>query len=179
MDKSRGFTKNLLMGNDALRIDPSPSVADLIPCWQALEADPLRAMLLADTTTFLSVRHFLAAVGSTIIPFVACADGEPAAIAWLYNVAMVPPKMTPISAFVAVYTLPAFRHQHVVTQCADEFLQVIKEYGVEHLWAEVRIDNLPSRQALLACGFQYLVVLPAWKRYQGVWHDMALYHLSF
>lgn len=160
------------------KIDAAPSADILRQLWRHVESDPLRPMLLSDTTTFLSAQHFLVAVGSSILPFVASVDGEPAALAWLYNIAMVPPKMMPISAFLAVYLLPDFRQRHIVTQCADEFLRVIKGYGVEQLWAEVRIDNLPSRKALLACGLQYLVVLPTWKRYQGVWHDMALYHLS-
>ena len=158
-------------------IDSAPSYVDLLYCWQMFEADHLRPMLLADTTAFISAQHFLAAVGSSIIPFLARVNEEPAAIAWLYDIAMLPPKMTPLSAFVAVYVLPAYRSAHLVRQCAKAFLIQVHNHGIAHLWAEVRCDNLPSQYAIRACKFKKVATLPAWKRYAGVWHDMKLYHL--
>lgn len=160
------------------KIDATPSADILRQLWRHVESDPLRPMLLADTTAFLSPQHFLAAVGNTILPFVAFVDGEPAVLAWLYDVAMVPPKMTPISAFLALYVVALFRQQQVWQQCADEFLTHVRSYGLAHLWAEVRVDNLASQYALRASGFEQVATLPSWKRYQGEWHDMKLYHLS-
>ncbi len=93
----------------AIEIDTAPSPSLLLYCWRAFEADPLRPMLLADTTAFVSAQHFLNAIGTSIVPFLAHVDGEPAALAWLYDIAMLPPKMTPLSAFVAVYILPPYR----------------------------------------------------------------------
>lgn len=158
-------------------IDMSPSPNALLHCWRIFEADPLRPMLLADTTTFVSAQHFLNAVGNSIVPFLARVGGNPAAIAWLYDIAMVPPKMTPVSAFVAVYVLLDYRTCHLIRQCAEAFLTQVRDYGVKHLWAEARCDNLQSRYALRACGFEKIVMLPSWKRYAGVWQNMELYHL--
>ena len=155
----------------------SPSRDALLHCWRIFEVDPLRPMLLADTTAFVSAQHFLAAVGSSIVPFLAYVDGEPAGIAWLYDIAMLPPKMTPLSAFVAVYVLPGYRNAHLVRQCSKAFLAQVRDYGVVHLWAEARCDNLPSQYALRACGFKRIAMLPSWKRYASVWHDINLYHL--
>ena len=164
-------------GASAVTLATNPSYADLLYCWKEFEIDPLRPMLLADTTAFVSAQHFLAAVGSSIIPFFAYVDGEPAGLAWRYDIAMLPPKMTPLSAFVAVYVLPDYRGAHLVRQCAAAFLVQVRDYGVEHLWAEVRCDNLLSQYALRACGFEKVAALPSWKRYQGQWQDMKLYHL--
>lgn len=161
----------------AIEIDAAPSPSLMLYCWRAFEADPLRSMLLADTTAFVSAQHFLNAVGTSIVPFLACVDGKPAALAWLYDIAMLPPKMTPLSAFVAVYVLPAFRGEHLVRQCAEAFLDQVRKYGTAHLWAEVRCDNLPSQYALRACGFEKVATVPSWKRYAGAWQDMKLYHL--
>ena len=61
-------------------LDISPSPGALLHCWRIFEADPMRPMLLADTTPFVSAQHFLNAVGSSIVPFLAHADGEPAAL---------------------------------------------------------------------------------------------------
>ena len=158
-------------------IDANPSHADLLHCWQVFGTDPLRPMLLADTTAFVSAQHFLAAVGSSIVPLLARVDGEPAGMAWLYDIAMLPPKMTPLSAFVAIYVLPAYRGEHLVRQCAEAFFDQVRAYGVAHLWAEVRCDNLLSQYALRACGFEKVATLPSWKRYAGVWQDMKLYRL--
>ena len=135
-------------------------------------------MLLADTTTFLSDKHFLAAVGDTILPFVASVEGAPAALAWLYNIAMVPPKMTPLSAWLAVYVLAPFRGSQVWLQCKEVFFTSIRTFGLEHLWAEVRVDNRASQYALHASGFTHVATVPSWKRYAGVWQDMQLYYLS-
>ena len=162
----------------SIQLDPAPSTETLRLLWNQFEADPLRPMLLADTSTFLSAHHFLAAVGNSILPFVPRIDGELAGIAWLYNVAMVPPKMTIVSAFLAVYVLPAFRFKHMLHQCASEFLDMIRGYGLEHLWAEVRTDNMPPQYLLRTCGFEYVAVLPSWKRYGGLWQDMTLYHCA-
>ena len=158
-------------------IDMSPLASDLLHCWRIFEADPLRPMLLADTTAFVSAQHFLAAAGNTIVPFLASVNGELAGIAWLYDIAMLPPKMTPLSAFVAVYVLPGYRNAHIVRQCYEAFLLQVRDYGVKHLWAEARCDNSQSQYALRACGFKKVATLPAWKRYAGLWQDMALYHL--
>ena len=156
----------------------SPSPGALLHCWRIFEADPLRPMLLADTTAFVSAQDFLNAVGNSIVPFLARVDGNPAGFAWLYDIAMVPPKMTPLSAFVAVYVLPAYRVAHLVRQCFEAFLSQVRSFGVEHLWAEVRCDNLVSQYALRFCGFQQVATLPSWKRYVGVWQNMMLYHLA-
>ena len=158
-------------------LDTTPSPAFLLHCWQVFETDPLRPMLLADTTTFVSAQHFLAAIGHSIVPVVAMADGIPVALAWLYNIAMVPPKMTPLSAFVAAYVLPAFRHQGVIQACMVPFIRWAKGQGVEQLWGETRLDNTASRIALSMAGFAQAAILPSWKRYAGRWQDMALYHL--
>ena len=88
-----------------MHITDNPSSADIRQIWGHIEADPLRPMFLADTTTFVSAQHFLNAVGNSIVPFLAYVDGEPTALAWLYNIAMVPPKMRPLSAWLAVYVL--------------------------------------------------------------------------
>mgnify|MGYP001592427994 CR=1 FL=1 len=160
----------------SIQLDPAPSTETLRLLWHQFEADPLRPMLLADTSTFLSAPHFLAAVGNSILPFVPCIDGEPVGIAWLYNIAMVPPKMTMVSGFVAAYVLPQFRSKHILHQCASDFLNIVRGYGLEHLWAEVRTDNMSPQYLLRACGFDYVATLPAWKRYDGIWQDMALFH---
>lgn len=158
-------------------ITNTPSSTDIRHFWAQIEADPLRAMLLADTTTFLSAQHFLAAVGNTILPFMASVDGEPAILAWLYNIDMVPPKMTPISAWVALYVLGPFRGRQVWYPCAEAFFTQVRGYGIEHLWAESRVDNLASQYVLRVSGFDHVATVPSWKRYGGVWHDMCLYHL--
>ena len=158
-------------------IDTAPSAADIRHIWAQIETDPLRPMLLADTTTFLSSRHFLAAVGNTILPFVAFVDGDPVALAWLYNIAMAPPKMTALSAWLAFYALAQFRGSQIWLQGKDAFLASVRTYGLEHLWAEVRLDNLASQYVLRVSGFTHVATVPSWKRYQGQWHDMQLYHL--
>jgi L-amino acid N-acyltransferase YncA len=162
---------------ELMRIDVHPSPATLQGLWQQFEADPLRSSLLADTSTFLSAQHFIAAVGHSILPFVAYVDEEPTGIAWLYDIAMVPPKMTPVSAFLAVYVLPLFRRQHIVRQHVAGLFDIMRGYGLAHLWAEVRSDNLPSQAMAIACGFEKVATLPTWKRYQGQWQDMYVYHL--
>ena len=158
-------------------LDISPSPGALLHCWRIFEADPMRPMLLADTTPFVSAQHFLNAVGSSIVPFLAHADGEPAALAWLYDIAMLPPKMTPLSAFLAVYVLPEFRSHGVISACLAPFLAWAREQEIEHLWGEVRVDNVASRIALSMAGFTQTAILPSWKRYANIWQDMALYHL--
>jgi ribosomal protein S18 acetylase RimI-like enzyme len=135
-------------------------------------------MLLDDTTTFLSAQHFIAAVGHSILPFVSYVDEEPAGIAWLYNIAMAPPKMTPISAFTAGYVLPQFRAAHLRKKYEKAYMALIHEYGITHLWAETRTDNMLARHSLRASGFHRIAILPCWKRYRGKWMDMVLYHLS-
>ena len=160
-----------------ITIDAAPPAETLRHLWQQFEEDPLRAVLLADTSTFLSARHFIAAVGQSIIPFVASVDGEPAGISWLYNIAMAPPKMTPISAFTAGYVLPQFRDAHLRRECNKAYISLVQTYGIEHLWAEVRTDNLAAHYALRASGFKKTALLPSWKRYKGQWKNMILYHL--
>ena len=158
-----------------ISIDVAPSVETLRLLWQQFERDPLRPMLLADTTAFLSAQHFCAAVGNTILPFVPHVDGAPAGMAWLYDVAMVTPKMIPVSAFLAVYVLEAFRSKNIIHECASEFLDIVRGYGLEQLWAEVRTDNVAPQYALRTFGFEQVAVLPSWKRYGGVWQNMVLY----
>lgn len=162
----------------SIQLDPAPSTETLRLLWNQFEADPLRPMLLADTSTFLSAPHFLAAVGNNILPFVINVYGEPAGVFWLSRIAMVPPKMTMVSAFLAVYVLPAFRSKNIVNQSLSALLDIASGYGMEHLWAEVRIDNIPPQHALSKGGFTYVATLPSWERYAGVWHDIALYHMD-
>lgn len=159
-------------------MEPDPSLEMLSLCWDAIDADPHRNVYLSDTA-LQNVGEMVAAMGDTIVPCVALMRDDPAALIWLSHVALAGEHLVPVSAYLNMYLMPAWRERPVSPECAAIIVESMRKYGIEHLWSFVRRDHLDTRRVLDTCQFTYVATLPQWERYEGVWHDAMVYHRHF
>ena len=161
-----------------LRMDTNPSIDVLAACWERIDADPQRSVYLSDTA-LQNVVEMVAAMGDTIVPCVAFMRDDPAALIWLSHVALAGPHIVPVSAYLNIYLMPAWRERPVSPECAAIIVDGLRSYGIEHLWSFVRRDHIHTKPVLDMCHFSYIATLPKWERYANAWHDAAVYRRHF
>lgn len=161
-----------------LRMETNPTTTMVYDCWDKITSDSDRAQYLADTHP-QSGAEFVAICGETILPCVAYMRDDPAALLWLFDIALVVPQMTPLSAQIGMYILPEWRDRSISPECAEVMRDALASYGFAHLSALVRLDDDAARDAMDACQFTYHARLPRWQRYGGVWHNMGMYGRHF
>lgn len=159
-----------------IRLEPNPTPAEIAACWAKIDADPQRAQTLSDTG-WQSAEDFLACAGATMVPCIAYMGHDPAALLWLTNLALLPPRMQPLSAHLGLYLLPPWQAVPISPPCAAVIQDGLRAYGFAHLWAFVPCGALAYMQALEACGFVCEATVPQWERYGGVWCASDIYHL--
>ena len=161
-----------------LYMETTPTATMIYDCWDKIDADPAREVFLADTHPHSAV-EFLALSGTMIVPCIAFMRHDPAALIWLSQILLLTPKMTPFSAQLHLYLLPAWRGRAISPPCAALFREGLASYGFRHLAAAVRLDDVETLRALDACDFTRQGILPRWQCYAGIWHDIAIYDYHF